>query len=143
MRTVKVPARDLLFALDNRVPGTPHYLDSETGEVVPVFGFNRDRILSDIRSQPGRYFRIAPQSGRHGYAAMEEFTKTVSRPELRERLSAALKEQNVFRGFRSVLDEEPAEMERWLQFRTEGMIETLRARLREAGIELELVSDSS
>jgi len=141
VRTVRVSERDLLFALENRVPGTPHYLDAETGEVVPVFSYNRTQMLEQIRTQPGRFFRLAPQSGRQGYAAMESFVKTVSDPVLRERLTAAIKEQNVFREFRAVLDEKPAEMRRWQQFRSESLTHSLRDRLKEAGIELELIPD--
>ena len=83
VRVLRVSTRDLLFAMENRVPGTTHYLNTETGEVVPVFGFNRDQILAEIRQFPKRYMRLAPQAGRSGYNAMVEFARTVSRPELR------------------------------------------------------------
>ena len=106
MRTLKASSRDLLFALENRVPGTTHYLDTETGEVIPVFSYNREKILADVQLHPNRFVRLAPQSGRDGYHVMEEFTRTVSRArKLRARLEAALKDEHVFREFRAAVDE--------------------------------------
>jgi uncharacterized NAD(P)/FAD-binding protein YdhS len=136
VRTLRVSAKDLLFALDNRVPGTPHYVDTKTGEIVPVFGFNRDKLLAEMRNQPGRYFRIAPPSGRQGFLAMQEFVATITDPALRARLEAALKEPNIFRVFREALAENEAEGRRWHEFRLNALTESLRRRMREAGFEL-------
>ena len=63
MRVIRVSTRDLLFAMENRVPGTTHYLNTETGEVVPVFGYNREQILAEIRQFPKRYVRLTLQVG--------------------------------------------------------------------------------
>ncbi len=142
MRVIRVSTRDLLFAMENRVPGTTHYLNTETGEVIPVFGFNRDQILSEIRQSPKRYLRLAPQAGRSGYTAMVEFTHTVSRPELRAELEAALNGPGVYRRFRSVLREEPREFKRWQQFRGEKVAGRLRKRLEADGIAIELIPDN-
>jgi hypothetical protein len=143
VRTLRVPAKDLLFALDNRVPGTPHYIDTASGEVIPVFGFNRDKLLTEIRSQPGRFFRIAPPSGRQGFLAMEQFIATVKDAAFRTRLEAALKETNVFRAFREALAENEAEDDRWQRFRLDALTESLRGRLRDAGFELVMDSGRS
>ncbi len=143
MRTVKVLARDLLFALDNRMPDTNHYLDTETGEVIPVFSFNRDRILAQLKVESDRYVRLAPQSGRRGYEIMEQFTKTVNRAELRSRLEAALGQESAFRNFRAVLKQEPFELKRWHGFRAEMIVQTIRDRLKEKDIRLELVQDDN
>jgi hypothetical protein len=141
LRTIKVSTHDLLFALTNRMPDTSHYLDAETGEVVPAFSFNRDRILAMVKADTDRYMRIAPQSSGKGYETMKRFTETVSRVALREKLEAALKEQSAFRNFRAVLREAPSENRRWQSFRIETMSRSLRARLKEKGIELGLVPD--
>ncbi len=143
MRVLKVSTRDLLFAMENRVPGTTHYLNTETGEVVPVFGFNRDRILSEVRQYPKRWLRLPPQSGRDGYQAMAEFCRTVSRPELRAQLEAALSGPGVFRRFRAALKAERYEHDRWQQFRGEKVAGHLRKRLEADGITIELVPDNS
>jgi len=141
VRTIEVSTRDLLFALTNRAPGTSHYLDTETGEVVPAFAFNRDRILAMVKADTNRYLRVAPQSGAQGFEMMRRFTATVSREELRRKLEAVLGDEHAFRGFRAVLKNVPTEYRRWRLFRIETMSEPLRARLREKGVELKLVPD--
>ena len=142
VRVLRVSTRDLLFAMENRVPGTTHYLNTETGEVIPVFGFSRDHILAEIQQFPKRYVRLAPQAGRSGYNAMVEFTHTVSRPELRAELEAALDGPGVYRRFRTVLRDEPREFKRWQQFRGEKVAWRLRQRLEADGIAIELIADN-
>jgi hypothetical protein len=142
VRVLRVSTRDLLFAMENRVPGTAHYLNTETGEVVPVFAFNRDTILAEIKQFPKRYLRLPPQSGRFGYNAMVEFARTVSRPQLRAELEATLDGRGVYRRFRAVLKPEPREYARWQQFQGERVAGRLRQRLEAEGIALELIRDN-
>jgi hypothetical protein len=143
VRVLRVSTRDLLFALENRVPGTTHYLNTETGEVTPVFGFNRDKILADVRKYPKLWLRLAPQSGHAGYNAMVEFCRSVSRTELRAQLEAALNGPGAYRRFRTLLKAEPREHARWQQFRGEKVAGHLRGRLEADGITIELVPDNS
>lgn|GEM_PF-569742 len=142
VRTLRVSTRDLLFAMENRVPGTTHYLNTESGEVVPAFGFNRDQILAEIRQYPKRYLRLAPQAGRTGYTAMVEFARTVSRSELRAELEATLEGPGVYRRFRAALKAELRESRRWQQFRGEKVAGRLRKRLEAEGIVIELIPDN-
>ena len=128
--------------MENRVPGTTHYLNTETGEVIPAFGFSRDRILAEIRQFPKRYVRLAPQAGRSGYSAMVEFARSVSRPELRAVLEATLDGPGVYRKFRAVLRREPRESKRWQQFRGEKVAGRLRKRLEAEDMTLELIPDN-
>jgi len=138
VRSIKVSARDIVFAISNRMPDTNHYLDTESGDVVPVFGFNRDAILAMVKAQPDRYVRLAPQSGRRGFEVMQQFAATVSRREFRKRLEQTLDGKHSFRRFREVLREEPDEYRRWKLFRLENMAQPLREKLKEKGIKLEL-----
>ena len=124
------------------MPGTTHYLNTETGEVIPVFGFNRDTILAEVRQFPKRYLRLPPLSGRSGYIAMVEFSRTVSRPELRAQLEAALNQPGAYRQFRAALKPEPREFDRWQQFRGEKVAGRLRQRLEADGIAIELIPDN-
>lgn len=142
VRVLRVSTRDLLFAMENRVPGTTHYLNAETGEVIPVFGYNRDQILAEIMQFPKRYLRLPPQSGRSGYNAMVEFTRTVSQPALRTALEAALDGQGVYRRFRAAFKEDRREFRRWQQFQGEMVASRLRKRLEAEGIALELIPDN-
>ncbi len=139
MRKLKVSEHDLLFALENRVAGVTHYLDTETGDVVPVFTYNRELILAAVKENPSRYVRLAPQSGSQAYKAMIDFTRTVNRPDLRTKLEAALTQPSRFRLFRELLAEYQEEQARWRQFRGAAMLQALCDRLRESAIELVLV----
>ncbi|UCG42074.1 MAG: hypothetical protein JSU73_09325 [candidate division WOR-3 bacterium] len=139
MRSIKVSARDIVFAMSNRVPDTNHYLDTETGDVLPVFGFNRDAILAMVREQPDRYVRLAPQSGRRGFEVMQQFAATVSRKGFRQKLKQTLEGKHSFRRFREVLHEDPDEYRRWKLFRLENMAQPLREKLKKKDIKLELI----
>jgi hypothetical protein len=86
--------------------------------------------------------RLAPQAGRTGYNAMVEFARTVSRPDLRAELEAALDGRGVYRRFRSVLKNEPRELHRWHQFHGERVAGRLRKRLEAEGIAIELIPDN-
>jgi hypothetical protein len=86
--------------------------------------------------------RLAPQAGRSGYNAMVEFARTVSRPELRAELEAAISGPGVYRRFRAVLRDEPREFKRWQQFRGEKVAGRLRKRLEADGIAIELIPDN-
>ena len=142
MRTIKVSTKDLVFALSRRAQDTNHYLDTQSGEVVPVFSFNRDAILAQVKAESERYVRLAPLSGGQLFEAMKSFTTTVSRPELRARLDAALKEGAEAGSFRQVLEEVPAEHKRWQQYRIELLVRSLRGKLLERNVQLELIPDA-
>jgi hypothetical protein len=142
VRKLKVSARDLLFALRNRMPRTVHYLDTETGEVIPVFGFNRDKLLAQVRADRARYLRLAPESSRRGYEIMRRFISLVGDREARLALEQAAAGKHAFRRFREELDRWPGEKSRWQRFRAEMTAEPLKAKLAAAGIELELSFDS-
>ena len=125
--------------MSNRAPGTNHYLDTETGDVIPVFSFNRDSILAEVKKHPDRYIRLAPQSGRRGYEVMQQFTETVSREDFRKKLEEAIGGEHAFRKFREAVHEDGEEYRRWKLFRLENMAQPLREKLKEKEIELELV----
>lgn len=135
--------RDLLFALTNQMPKTAHYLDLETGDVIPVFSFNQDEILAQVREQPERFIRLVPQTKSDGLKMMQQFIKTVSRQDLKTKLTEALNEERKFGHFRAVLRAEPEEFKRWQQFRVMVLTEPLKKRLEEREVELVLVADDS
>jgi hypothetical protein len=73
---------------------------------------------------------------------MVEFCRTVSRPELRAQLEAALDGPGVYRRFRAAIKVEPREFTRWQQFRGEKVAGHLRKRLEADGIAIELIPDN-
>lgn len=131
----------MLFALTNQMGNTAHYLDLETGEVIPVFSFNRNQILAKIKEQPTRFIRLVSQPSRLGRDMMQRFIETVRKPELKARLTAALQERRPFSRFRAVLQDFPAEFQRWQNFRTMFITGNLRERLFRQGINLEVVPE--
>lgn len=141
MRKLTVLERDLLFALTNQMQDTAHYLDLETGEVIPVFSFNRDQILAKIKEHPSRFIRLVAQPKRLGRDMMQRFIETVRKPELKAQLIAALKERRPFSRFRAVLQDYPREFQRWQNFRTLFITANLRERLFRQGINLEVVPE--
>jgi len=130
-----------MFALTSRLPGTTHYLDAETGEVMPVFSFNRDKVLAAVHDQPGRYLRLAPQTGSEGIHIMADFIRTVSRPDLAARLGEAISGDRPFARFRHLLRDVEPEYRRWLQFRAMVSVQGIREKLLSRGVQLELVID--
>ncbi len=142
MRTIRVSTKDLVFALSRRAQETNHYLDTRSGDVIPVFSFNRDAILAQVKAEPDRFVRLAPLSGGQLFEAMKAFAATVTRPDLHARLAAALKEGAEAGRFRETLEAFPNEQKRWHQYRIELLVRSLRGRLLERGIELVLLADA-
>ena len=138
MMEIHVSGRDLLFVLDNRMPGTNHYLDTTTGEVIPVFSYNQNRILKQVKAEPDRFLRLAPKSGRSGYQIMKDFVATVADGNMRARLEKTLDDEHAFRAFRAAIKAAPAESRRWRRYRTDMMVDDLRKRLEERDIRLKL-----
>jgi hypothetical protein len=136
-----VSRHDLIFALTNHLPGTAHYLDTETGEVTPVFSFHRARVLAAIRDNPGRYLRLAPQTNTEGIHIMTDFIRTVTRADLREQLTSAIAGDRPFARFRRVIMSVPDEYRRWQQFHSTVSTIGLREKLLSLGIQLELIED--
>lgn len=141
MRKLTVLERDILFALTSQMQDIAHYLDIETGDVIPVFSYNRDAVLSQIKADPHRFVRLMPQTSRQGREMMKRFIETVRRPDLRARLTAAIKREKAFIRFRQVLLNFPDEFKRWQQFRVMFVTEPLKIKLREQEIELILISE--
>ncbi len=141
MRKLPVLERDLLFALTNQMQDNTHYLDLETGDVIPVFNFNRDEILARIKKNPERFIRLVPQPRRQGRVMMERFMETVRNPELKARLFSVLDERRCFSRFRTILQDFPQEFKRWQNFRMMFITANLREKLRQRGIELELIPE--
>ena len=141
MHKLPVLARDIVFALQGRAQGTVHYLDTESGEVIPVFSYNRDRILAAIHAAPNRYVRLAPRTMRRDYEVMARFIETVDDDRLRERLRDAVTGDSVFARFRTELADAPAERCRWEKYRAREITANLREKMRASGIEIELVFD--
>jgi len=131
-----------------------HYLDLETGEVVMVTSETThyleeepDRELPDwqqhalevakkVEEEYGaRYISIPNEDSREGYRDMERFIGTVRNSYLRDKLWQAIQGRGAFRYFKNVLQEHPAERERWFAFKDRCLHDRICYWLESKGIE--------
>jgi hypothetical protein len=120
------------------------YLDTETGEIISMPD-NVMRAVEDsdeaaealpdweqelvetaeniLGDEKNRFLLIPKRESREGYEIMVAFAETVRGKGLRDKLSVALNGKGAFRRFRSVLNDHPAELERWYKFKDDWMRE--------------------
>lgn len=143
MKKLVIDQKDLYFAFENRMPETNHYLNLETGEILPVFSFNRGKILTEMDKNPDKYVKIMPLGSRGGVQIMKDYIETVPKPLIRQELKEALSKKGAFRGFRAVIDKYPTEKEHWVEFKRNATLKQIKDWLAEFGIELEFVTNDS
>jgi len=143
MKKLVIDQKDLYFAFENRMPETNHYLNLETGEIIPVFGFNRKKILAEMDKNPDKYVKIMPLGSRGGVQIMKDYIETVPKPLIRQELKEALSKKGAFRGFRAVIEKYPTEKEHWVEFKRNATLKQIKDWLAEFGIELEFVTNDS
>jgi hypothetical protein len=135
MRKLKINWMELEVAIDNDSWEIHHYLDLETGEVIAISDETRgylddppDDELPDWQKQElqaaeqvergygTRYISIPRAESHDAYRDMERFIGSVWDERLQNRLWGAIQGRGAFRYFKDVLDEYPAERERWFAF---------------------------
>ncbi len=84
-----------------------------------------------------RFLRLPDSDSRENHREMAAFIETISDPRLADRLWAAIRGRGVFRRFKAVLADYPAEVERWFAFKAARTRERVVAWLAEEGIEPE------
>lgn len=120
-RRLEISWEALEDAFENNAPEVHSYLHLTTGEVLRVVDGVADPVMHQRIASDPNYLRIDPVSSREQYRWMERFIATVSDPELRSRLVAAIDGKGAFRRFKDVLMAYPNERERWFEFRTERL----------------------
>jgi hypothetical protein len=108
-------------AFENNAPEVHSYLQLTSGEVLRVVDGVADPAMHQRIASDTSYLRVDPVSSREQYRWMERFIATVTEPDLRGRLVAAIDGKGAFRRFKDVLMNFPADRERWFQFRTERL----------------------
>ncbi len=108
-------------AFENNAPEVHSYLHLSTGEVLRVVDGVADPAMHQRIASDTNYQRVDPVSSREQYRWMERFIATVTEPDLRSRLVAAIDGKGAFRRFKDVLMAYPVERERWFEFRTERL----------------------
>jgi Uncharacterised protein family (UPF0158) len=141
MKKLVVDQKDLFFAFENRMPETNHYLDLETGEVIPVFSFNREKLLAEIKMHPEKYLKIDPLNAKKSFQIMKDYIETVPVPKVRKELEEALLKKGAFRSFRAVIDKYSEEKQLWLEFKRKATLKQIKDWLARQDIELELTAN--
>ena len=92
---------------------------------------NADRIEAGFGN---RFISIPSEDSYEGYRDMEAFIDTVRNRRLQERLDRAINGRGAFRYFKDVLLDNPAERERWFQFKEERLYQRILDWLEAQGI---------
>src|SRR5437764_5917543 len=90
VREVPVDWEALEDAFENNAPEVHSYLHLSTGEVLRVVDGVADPAMHQRIASDAGYLRVDPVSSREQYRWMERFIATVTEPDLRARLVAAI-----------------------------------------------------
>jgi hypothetical protein len=131
LRPLAVDLEDVSMLLDGDPVHGGGRIDLATGEIWPSSPY--DDPIDDENDDPERWLWVEAGS-RAGWSDMAAFAATVSDPALADRLEQAIHGRGPFRGFRAVLDTEPAELTRFHQFADERRRGRARRWLAEHGV---------
>jgi len=114
-KVIAIDVSDLASALEDH-SDLAWYLDTETGEVLPVSDDADDDLLTVPREElveSDRFTFIEPLESRLGWEEMRDFTGRVEDRRLRELLEVALAGKGAFGRFKAILADFPQERARW------------------------------
>ena len=109
----------LSIALEDH-SGLEWFLDTETGEVVPI---NDGTDIADLPGpldnlvESGRLLHIDPLASHESWEAMSGFAAELADPHLRELLEVALSGKGAFGRFKAVLAAHPEQRQQWFAAR--------------------------
>jgi hypothetical protein len=144
---LRIDTDALLAALEDHGPGVVHYLDLQTGEVVPAssdaFGAAGPEYATvEWMEDDPRFLAVEPVSSRTGWEWMREFAEQVKATNARDELYRAIQKDRPFRRFKDALLAFPAVREQWFLFHEAKMLGAAREWLEAAGIEGDLARSS-
>jgi hypothetical protein len=135
-KAIAVDLADLAGALEDH-SDLAWYLDTKTGEVLPVPDDADDELLPVPREElveSDRFTFIEPLESRLGWEEMRDFAGRVEDRRLRELLEVALAGKGAFGRFKAVLADFPQERARWFAEHDQHMEVQVRAWLDRQGI---------
>jgi hypothetical protein len=103
-----------------------------------LHGWQEDALLEadQVRRGFGRRYVQVPHADSHeGYRDMEDFIDTVENARLHQRLERAIHGRGAFRRFKDALLDDPAERERWFDFKDDRIDQRVVEWLDSLGIE--------
>lgn len=131
------------------------YLDTETGEIVPLQGevlrmadegelrddlpdWEKEEIpvaREALNPESKRYVRIPEKPSYEGYNLMVKFADNINDVALREKLALALNGKGAFGRFKHVLSKYPEDRENWFKFKQREMNKEIIEWLNSIGID--------
>jgi len=135
-KAIAVDLSDLAAALEDH-SDLAWYLDTKTGEVLPVPEDADDELLPVPREElveSDRFTFIEPLESRLGWEEMRDFTGRVEDRRLRELLEVAQAGKGAFGRFKAVLADFPEERARWFAEHDQHMEVQARVWLDRQGI---------
>lgn len=143
MSHLKIDAEDLIMALEDHSYEVAHFLDLNTGEVLPVFmemDFDEnDEVKEQIDADPFRYRRIEPLPSSMAFNVMADFVETLPDSKASRHLANALQKRRPFRNFKDALLYYPELREEWFRFHDQQFMQLADEWLKDEGIEAELI----
>ena len=121
LRKLKIDFEELLLALGEPIE---NYLDTETGEVIPLHDdFDdaaelRERIDANLGD---RYRSIEPLESHESFRIMEDFAASLPESRRKPRLFDALSRNKPFRHFRDIVHADLALRDQWFAFRDDAL----------------------
>jgi hypothetical protein len=143
---LRIDTGDLIDAIESSNDGLGHYLDLQTGDVIPVqldaFGPGDPEYAETeaVANDEVRYRAIEPISSRDGWRFMRDFAQDVADPDVRERLLDAIHGSGAFGRFKRVLSYHDQLRAAWFRFRDERLLECAREWLASENVDAELVA---
>lgn len=139
---LKIDFDELLLALEGfGSEGMEYFLDTQTGEIIPLHDdFDdseeiRERIDADVSE---RYRTIEQPEAHESFRIMENFAATLPESALKSRLCDALSRHKPFRRFKDIVHSDVAVRAQWFTFRDDALARYARDWLEALGIEAEL-----
>jgi hypothetical protein len=94
----------------------------------------RESDIRKVNSKRSHFLEIRPMQSRDSFEVMNDFTEGLpERSELRRELQLALARKNPFANFNSVIHNQTLERQAWFEFKTNQMLEWVKAQLEIAG----------
>ncbi len=142
LKKLKIDFEELVLALEGfPSPDIENYLDTETGEIIPLHEDFDDAAKIRERIDAGlgdRYLAIETLESHESFRIMEDFAATLAESQLRARLLDALTRNKPFARFKELVHADLALRDQWFAFRDDAQARYARDWLEAHGIEAEL-----
>lgn len=135
-KAITIDLSDLATALEDHT-GLAWYLDTDTGEVLPVSEDADDELLPVPREElveSDRFTFVEPLESRLGWEEMRDFTGRIEDRQLKQLLEVALAGKGAFGRFKAVLGAFPEQRARWFAEHDQHMGMQARAWLDRQGV---------